>query len=138
MTLMSAPRRRGIPPVLIVAAYAVATVTALQLTIIEQTLHTRHRPPPGQPHAESPDRLFAAGDALRAAFGISEAQPEGTPFEGNSNPVSWRRAVDSKRTSPEGAVAALKLVHDVEHLRTVSGMSSSGGGGFDTDTYCAP
>ena len=31
-------------------------------------------------------------------------------------------------------MAALKLVHTVEHLRTVQGMSQTGGG-FDTDTY---
>ncbi len=100
-----------------------ARAAALQLTVIEQTLHARHRPPPSAwQNVEQPARLVAAGDALRAA----------------SLDVDWRRAVDSKRTSPEGAVAALKLVHDVEHLRTVSGMSSSGGGGFDTDTYCAP
>ena len=47
--------------------------------------------------------------------------------------IDWRRAVDST-TSPEGAVAALKMVHTVEHLRTVQGMSQTGGG-FDTDTY---
>mgnify|MGYP006879408800 CR=1 FL=1 len=34
-------------------------------------------------------------------------------------------------------VATLKKVHDVEHLRTVVEMSKTGGG-FDTDTYCAP
>ena len=101
---------------------AAASATALQLTVIEQTQHTRHRPPPGQPHAEVPARLEAAAAALRAA-----------PY---SDRLQWRRAVDAA-TSPEDAVGALKLVHSVEHLRTVQAMSRTGGG-FDTDTYCAP
>ena len=35
------------------------------------------------------------------------------------------------------AVAALKLVHTIDHLRGLVEMSKTGGG-FDTDTYCAP
>ena len=94
------------------------------LTIVEQTLHKLHRPPPGQSHAEVPERLESAVEALRAA-----------PF---GPALSWRRAVDSEAHTAEGAVAALKLVHAVDHLRRVQGLSRSGGGGFDADTYCAP
>ena len=113
-------------PFLSLLPFTVTVGRALQLTVIEQTLHTRHRPPPGQPHAEVPERLFAAGDAIRRKFGEEEG-----------GKVAWRRAVDSERTSPDDAVATLKKVHDVEHLRTVVEMSKTGGG-FDTDTYCAP
>ena len=100
---------------------------SLKLTVIEQTLHTRHRPPPGQQHAECPDRLIAAKEALYSAYG--------DVVDGGK--ISWLRAMDSERTSPDDAVAVLKKVHDVEHLRTVVEMSKVGGG-FDTDTYCAP
>ena len=93
-----------------------------QLTVVEQTLHTRHRPPPGVRHAETPERLLAAAAALRAA-----------PF---CDALTWQRAVDAACT-PEAAVTALKRVHTLEHLRTVQDMSRVGGG-FDTDTYCAP
>lgn len=103
----------------VVSLLSLATTS---LVIIEQTLHTRHRPPPGQPHLEVPARLETAAAALHAA-----------PFGGD---LEWRHAVNSS-ASPQDAVAALKLVHDVEHLRTVQSMSQTGGG-FDTDTYCAP
>ena len=100
-----------------------ARAAALQLTVIEQTLHARHRPPPSAwQNVEQPARLVAAGDALRAA----------------SLDVDWRRAVDSETTTPEAAVAVLKRVHDLAHLRAVEAMSREGGGGFDSDTYCAP
>ena len=92
------------------------------LTVIEQTLHNRHRPPPGQRHVEVPARVQKAAEALRAAA--------------FSKDIEWRRAIDSQ-TSCEDAVASLKLVHTIDHLRTVSAMSKTGGG-FDTDTYCAP
>ena len=96
---------------------------ALQLTVIEQTLHARHRPPPNAwQNVEKPERLVAAGAALRAA----------------SLDIEWRRAVDSATTTPADAVSALKRVHELTHLRTVEAMSRDGGGGFDTDTYCAP
>ena len=95
---------------------------ATRLTVVEQSLHTRHRPPPGVRHVEVPDRLHAASDALRDA-----------PL---AQHLSWRNAVDVDH-SPEDAVAALKRVHTIDHLRTVQGMSKTGGG-FDTDTYCAP
>ena len=101
----------------------VPTSSLWSLTVVHQTLHERHRPPPGKRHAESPTRLVAARKALTAA-----------PFAGR---IVWTRALDSERT-PQDAVAALKLVHTVEHLRAVQGLSQSGGGGFDMDTYCAP
>ena len=99
-------------------------VLALPLTlfVIEQTLHNRHRPPSGMQHKEVPARLDEASSALRAS-----------PLNAS---IEWRRALDAP-TSPEDAVAALKLVHTVSHLRTVQRMSKTGGG-FDTDTYCAP
>ena len=37
------------------------------LVVVEQTLHTRHRPPAGQRHSEVPARLEEAAAALRAA-----------------------------------------------------------------------
>ena len=82
------------------------------LIIIEQTLHARHRPPPGRPHVEMPERLTSASAALRAA-----------PFSGS---LEWRRACDSP-VSLQGAIDALKLVHDVEHLRNLQAMSKTGG-----------
>mgnify|MGYP006140347185 CR=1 FL=1 len=99
-----------------------AAAGSLQLAVIEQTLHTRHRAPPGVRHAEVPERLVAARDALVAA-----------PFAGE---LVWERALDSGY-SAAAAVEALKRVHSLEHLRTVEEMSQTGGG-FDTDTYCAP
>lgn len=99
-----------------------ATTGLLQLSVVEQTLHTRHRPPPGVQHAEVPERLVAARDALEAA-----------PFAGQ---LVWERASDSEY-SAAAALEALKRVHTVEHLCTVEDMSQTGGG-FDTDTYCAP
>ena len=92
-------------------------VSAVKLTVVEQTLHTRHRPPPGQRHLEVPERVIAAGEHLRDA----------------NLPIEWRRGVDGLH-SPEDAVVALKRVHTIEHLRTVQTMSQTGGG-FDTDTY---
>jgi len=71
---------------------------------------------------EVPERLIAAIQALRAS-----------PF---SHRIEWARAIDSERT-PEDAVTALKRVHTLDHLRTIQAMSQTGGG-FDTDTYCAP
>jgi acetoin utilization deacetylase AcuC-like enzyme len=101
-------------------AGVILPAAALQLTIVESTLHARHRPPPGVRHVEVPDRLTAAADALRAAR-----------FSGET---IWRRAVDGE-SSPEDAVVALKRVHTIEHLRSIQAMSQTGGGGFDTDTY---
>ena len=96
---------------------------ARPLTLIESTGHVRHRPPPGQPHLEVPERLHAAKAALQAAPFAEEA-------------LAWREAVDAPATA-EDAVAALKLVHTIDHLRGLVEMSKTGGG-FDTDTYCAP
>ena len=73
----------------------VPTSSLWSLTVVHQTLHERHRPPPGKRHAESPTRLVAARKALTAA-----------PFAGR---IVWTR---------EDAVAALKLVHTVEHRTT--------------------
>ena len=89
------------------------------LIVVEQTLHARHRPPPGMRHVEVPARVDVAAAALREA-----------PF-----PIEWRKALDG--LSPADVDAALALVHDAEHLRMIQRMSQTGGG-FDTDTYCAP
>lgn len=113
---------RGCRPSSMILSMIAATVASSSLLVIEQSLHARHRPPPGQRHAEVPARLDSAATALRRA-----------PF---AHQLEWRRAMDTQ-VGPEGAVAALKLVHTVEHLRTVQEMSKVGGG-FDTDTYCAP
>ena len=102
---------------------ASAPTLARPLTLIESTGHVRHRPPPGQPHLEVPERLHAAKAALQAAPFAEEA-------------LAWREAVDAPATA-EDAVAALKLVHTIDHLRGLVEMSKTGGG-FDTDTYCAP
>lgn len=91
------------------------------LTIIEQSLHKLHRPP-SSTHAEVPARLETAKAALLAS---------------DVRVADWRNAVNSTTTTVFDAVDALKLVHDVDHLRAVQAMSKTGGG-FDTDTYCAP
>ena len=95
--------------------------TLQALTIIEQSLHKLHRPPSAN-HAEVPERLESAKAALLAS---------------DVNVKAWRNAVNSTTCTVFDAVDALKLVHDVEHLREVQAMSKTGGG-FDTDTYCAP
>ena len=95
--------------------------TLQALTIIEQSLHKLHRPPSAN-HAEVPERLESAKAALLAS---------------DVNVKAWRNAVNSTTCTVFDAVDALKLVHDVEHLREVQAMSQKGGG-FDTDTYCAP
>ena len=97
-------------------------LTTLQaLTIIEQSLHKLHRPPSAN-HAEVPERLESAKAALLAS---------------DVKVKAWRNAVNSTTCTVFDAVDALKLVHDVDHLREVQAMSQTGGG-FDTDTYCAP
>ena len=103
------------------ASLVVALVgTARALTVIEQTAHKFHRPPPSQPnHVERPARLEAAAAALKTLDG-----------------VAWRRARDSEFTAVD-AVSALKRVHALDHLRAVQSMSQTGGG-FDSDTYVAP
>lgn len=90
------------------------------LTIVEQTLHTRHRPPPGVRHVEVPQRLISARDALRHA-NVCE---------------NWRQAGEGAY-SHAAALRALSAVHTSDHLEDVQRMSLRGGG-FDTDTYCAP
>ena len=105
------------------SVFAFSPTLARPLTLIESTGHVRHRPPPGQPHLEVPERLHAAKAALQAAPFAEEA-------------LAWREAVDAPATA-EDAVAALKLVHTIDHLRGLVEMSKTGGG-FDTDTYCAP
>ena len=95
--------------------------TLQALTIIEQSLHKLHRPPSAN-HAEVPARLETAKAALLAS---------------DVKVKDWRNAVNSTTCTVFDAVDALKLVHDVEHLREVQAMSQTGGG-FDTDTYCAP
>ena len=90
------------------------------LTIVEQTLHTRHRPPPGVRHVEVPQRLVSARDALRHA-NVCE---------------NWRQAGEGAY-SHTAALRALCEVHTSDHLENVQQMSLTGGG-FDTDTYCAP
>ena len=106
----------------IILLILVGVKRSLQLTIIEQTLHTRHRPPPGVRHVEVPERITAAIGALRAS-----------EFDGR---VSWRQALESSH-NPDAALEALKLVHSTDHLGAVQSMSKTGGG-FDSDTYCAP
>ena len=113
--------RAALMPLLFVTA--ALPVSTLQLTIVEQTLHARHRPPPGQRHVEVPERVFKAKEALLSAS--------------FSDSIIWKTAIDSKECTPQSAVDALKLVHSVEHLRAVIDMSKTGGG-FDSDTYCAP
>ena len=100
----------------------VACASAAGLTVIESTLHARHRPPPGQYTVETPARLDAAAEALRKSTFSSQ--------------IEWLNALDTE-TSPTQVVDAWKLVHSLEHLREVQAMSKVGGG-FDTDTYCAP
>ena len=90
------------------------------LTVVEQTLHTRHRPPPGVRHVEVPQRLISARDALRHA-NVCE---------------SWRQA-GAGAYDHTAALRALCAVHTYDHLEVVWRMSQTGGG-FDTDTYCAP
>ena len=90
------------------------------LTVVEQTLHTRHRPPPGVRHVEVPQRLISAREALRHAK-VCE---------------SWRKAGEGAY-GHTAALRALCAVHTFEHLEVVWRMSQTGGG-FDTDTYCAP
>ena len=90
-----------------------------QLTVLEQRLHESHRPPPGLRHVEVPERVIAAKAALLAS-----------PF---ASTITWRQGTPEK----SDALEALQLVHSEEHLRTVESMSKVGGG-FDTDTYCAP
>ena len=101
-------------------AVAAASLTPRQLTIVEQKLHTRHRPPPGVAHVEVPERLTAARDALSRA-NICE---------------NWLAAGEGAY-SHAAALRALCAVHTAEHLEAVQRMSLRGGG-FDTDTYCAP
>ena len=90
------------------------------LTVVEQTLHTRHRPPPGVRHVEVPQRLISARDALTYA-NVCE---------------SWRQAGEGAH-GHTAALRALCAVHTYDHLEVVWRMSQTGGG-FDTDTYCAP
>ena len=94
--------------------------TLQALTIIEQSLHKLHRPPSAN-HAEVPERLESAKAALLAS---------------DVKVKAWRNAVNSTTCTVFDAVDALKLVHDVEHLREVQAMSQTEAA--DTDTYCAP
>jgi acetoin utilization deacetylase AcuC-like enzyme len=105
------------PPML---ASAARTCMLAALTIVEQTLHTRHRPPPGVRHVEVPHRLVSARDALRHANVCQ----------------NWRQAGEGAY-SHTAALRALCAVHTSDHLEDVQRMSLRGGG-FDTDTYCAP
>jgi hypothetical protein len=104
------------PPML---ASAARTCMLAALTIVEQTLHTRHRPPPGVRHVEVPHRLVSARDALRHANVCQ----------------NWRQAGEGAY-SHTAALRALCAVHTSDHLEDVQRMSLRGGG-FDTDTYCA-
>ena len=99
---------------------ALTSAMLAALTIVEQTLHTRHRPPPGVRHVEVPQRLVSARDALRHA-NVCE---------------NWRQAGEGAY-SHTAALRALCEVHTSDHLENVQQMSLTGGG-FDTDTYCAP
>ena len=47
------------------AALVAKCLMLAALTVVEQTLHTRHRPPPGVRHVEVPQRLISTRDALR-------------------------------------------------------------------------
>jgi acetoin utilization deacetylase AcuC-like enzyme len=94
-----------------------------RLTIVEQSLHRLHRPPPGMPHPEVPARLDAAAAALRAA-----------PF---ATQLDWLSTEQLDR-SPEDAIAAMGRVHSEAHLASIQATCARGGGGFDADTFCAP
>ena len=91
------------------------------LVVIEHTLHKQHRPPPGVPHAEIPARIDAAAAALKDA-----------PFAGK---LDWREAGVAVKSTE--AMNVLLDVHTPEHIASVRKLSQRGGG-FDTDTYCAP
>ena len=106
--------------IILLGIFLPLTHSALTLTVLEQSLHTRHRPPPGLQHVEVPERVFAAKAALLAA-----------PF---ASSLSWQATTSRP---PTDALEALRLVHSTDHLSTVESMSIQGGG-FDTDTYCAP
>ena len=94
------------------------------LTIVEQSLHKNHRPPPGLRHVEVPERIFAVKQALESA-----------PF---ASVLSWTSsAAACKQCTTDDAIAALQLAHSHEMLEAVFLMSQTGGG-FDSDTYCAP
>ena len=95
--------------------------TLQALTIIEQSLHKLHRRRP-QPRRSA--RKVGKCKAALLASDVKEVK-------------DWRNAVGATTCTVFDAVDALKLVHDVEHLREVqAGMSRREAA--DTDTYCAP
>lgn len=79
-----------------------------------------HRASDGQrsiPHAERPERTRAVADALRRAAFADELD-----FE-------------EARAAERELVAR---VHSVEHVEAIERRCATGGGWFDSDTYCAP
>lgn len=103
----------------LLAAILLRSAASALLTVVEQTMHTRHRPPPGVRHLEVPDRLIAAREALSDTNAVAH----------------WRKAGEA--VTHEEAKLAVERVHTAGHLQEVQRMSQRGGG-FDTDTYCAP
>ena len=89
--------------------------------------------------------LFADGHPQGTAHSVQNEVMSGHVFQTKAalqaapfaeEALAWREAVDAAAAA-EDAVAALKLVHTIDHLRGLVEMSKTGGG-FDTDTYCAP
>ena len=98
---------------------ALTSAMLAALTIVEQTLHTRHRPPPGVRHVEVPQWLVSArDDALRHA-NVCE---------------NWRQA-GKGAYSHTAALRALCEVHTSDHLENVQQNVADG---RRLDTYCAP
>ena len=61
-------------------AMAMLSYTALfcsSLVVVEQTLHTRHRPPPGQPHLEVPARLSRLPESTCRLVSLATLQLSG-------------------------------------------------------------
>ena len=98
---------------------ASAPTLARPLTLIESTGHVRHRPPPGQPHLEVPERLHAAKAALQAAPFAEEA-------------LAGREAVDApgdarrRRRHAHTATATSGVMATTTHAM-MSGVRMGGG-----------
>ena len=87
------------------AAILLRSAASALLTVVEQTMHTQHRPPPGVRHLEVPDRLIAAREALSDTNAVAH----------------WRKAGEA--VTHEEAKLAVERVHTAGHLQEVQRMS---------------
>lgn len=99
-----------------------------RIKVFYTPLFNRHRPPPGQPHPECPQRLDSCVKALKGC-------PRLAPLIDWATPESVTPAEDSKRR--EEVRTAVSRVHTEDYLSELERLATTGGG-IDHDTYVAP